>query len=77
MSKFATVTVTVSGTDFPFTVKTASAAKRVKRLIEAMQLPHVGDITITNHSVDFEEVSDVLQKVFAKSMTAGLGDANS
>jgi hypothetical protein len=77
MSKFATVTVTVRGTDFPFTVKTASAAKRVKRLIEAMQLPHVGDITITSHSVDFEEVSDVLQKVFAKSVTAGLGDTES
>jgi len=68
MSKFATVTVTVRGTDVPFTVKTASAAKRVKRLIEAMQLPHVGDITITDHSVDFIEVSDVLQKVFASAM---------
>lgn len=69
MSKFATVTVTVRGNDVPFTVKTASAAKRVKRLIEAMQLPHVGDITITDHSVDFIEVSDVLQKVFASAMT--------
>jgi len=68
MSKFATVTVTVRGNDVPFTVKTASAAKRVKRLIEAMQLPHVGDITITDHSVDFIEVSDVLQKVFASAM---------
>ena len=68
MSKFATVTVTVRGTDVPFTVKTASAAKRVKRLIEAMQLPHVGDITITSHSVDFVEVSDVLQSVFASAM---------
>ena len=77
MSKFATVTVTVSGPDVPFTVKSHAAAKRVKRLIEAMQLPHVGDITVTAHSVDFVEVSDVLQKVFAKSMTVGLGDAGS
>ena len=68
MSKFATVSVTVRGETVPFTVKTASAAKRVKRLIEAMQLPHVGDVTITSHSVDFEEVSDVLQKVFASAM---------
>lgn len=69
MSKFATVLVTVRGTEVPFTVKTASAAKRVKRLIEAMQLPHVGDVTITAHSVDFDEVSDVLQKVFTTAMT--------
>ena len=69
MSKHATVTVTVKGADFPFTVKTMSAAKRIKRLIEAMGLPHVGDITITTHSVDFDEVSDVLKSVFASAMS--------
>ncbi len=69
MSKHATVTVTVKGADVPFTVKTMSAAKRVKRLIEAMGLPHVGDITITTHSVDFVDVSDVLKSVFASAMT--------
>ena len=68
MSKFATVTVTVRGTDFPFTVKSAAAAKKVKRLIEAMSLPHIGDVTVTAHSVDFVEVSDVLQSVFASAM---------
>lgn len=68
MSKHATVTVTVKGADVPFTVKTMSAAKRIKRLIEAMGLPHVGDITITTHSVDFTEVSDVLKSVFASAM---------
>ena len=69
MSKHATVVVTVKGADVPFTVKTMSAAKRVKRLIEAMGLPHVGDIAITTHSVDFTEVSDVLQTVFKYAMT--------
>lgn len=68
MSKFATVSVTVRGETVPFTVKTMSAAKRVKRLIEAMGLPHVGDITVTTHSVEFDEVSDVLQSVFASAM---------
>lgn len=69
MSKFATVTVTVRGTDVPFTVKSAAVAKRVKRLIEAASLPHVGDVTVTAHSVDFVEVSDVLQSVFASALT--------
>ena len=77
MSKFATVAVTVCGETVPFTVKSAAAAKKVKRLIEAMSLPHVGDVTVTAHSVDFVEVSDVLQKVFAKAMTTGLGDTDS
>ena len=69
MSKHATVTVTVKGTDIPFTVKTMSHAKRIKRLIDAMALPHVGDITITTHSVDFIDVSDVLKSVFASAMS--------
>ena len=69
MSKFATVSVPVKGTDILFTVKSAAAAKKVKRLVEAMSLPHIGDITVASHTVEFEDVSDVLQKVFASAMS--------
>ena len=64
MSKFATVSVTIRGETVPFTVKSAAAAKKVKRLIEAMQLRDVSEIAIDSHTVDFTEVADVLKVVF-------------
>jgi len=67
MSKYATVTVDINGSDtLRFHVKTLSAGKRVKRLIEAMSLAGVGDVSVISRTTSYNEVSDILQTVFVK-----------
>jgi hypothetical protein len=62
------LTVNVHGQNQVFNVRTRSIAKRITRLIDAMQLPGVGDIQIDEIGRSAEwELGDVLKAVFAKS----------
>ena len=64
MSKTATVTITIDGTPMDFVVKTQSAAKRIIRLVNSMQLPNVGHCRVSVHDPEVAEVSEVLRTVF-------------
>lgn len=63
----ANVKVTIHGKAVSYNVKSLAMAKRVKRLIDAMQLPGVGLTSVGLVPQRELAVSDILQAVFAAS----------